>query len=320
MEYVQTLDFHRGHFLRNEADAGAGVVVEGVTNMTGLNLTFILNTANTSGGALLCQGPSTISVQHSNFSGDSAKYGNGLVAGCNCSMTISSSFLTEEAPVYKNNTEGSDTCSGKVETPETEYLFNRPLAQVRIDEEQKNEDAGLIAYFGNNSDLIKLLSAEIPPDEQKKAEIKTAVVVSIAVLSFVVLVAVCVGAVALGKWVVTTPGYKEYSDSEDGDNDVPEVLPEDSASPSAPLLQNLASSPPVDFEGDTTSIPVDREPVDSNPQNFGQSTEDYVRDSEVKPSFAPEPVTRSSEVPVPPLTPVPPLFGPGLKDSEIQEV
>lgn len=318
---VPVSNIRSSSFNGSRADIGGGLVLEGLSQLIGSDLSFSNNVANTFGGVLRCSGNSTVSVHNSTFYRDTAKYGDGLVAYCNCTMNISSSMMTEEEPLYATHSEGNGTCATSVETPQTVFWFSQSLADVKTVEKQKVKDVGMTPYFGQNLSLVKILSDDsVAPENTKTASIRTAIVVSVSVIALVALVGLCFGIVAFGKWIVSAPEYDEHKEAEAEEKQHSEVFPEDSASPSAPLLQNVVTSPRVHFEGNSPSISVDKEPVDPSPENFGQSTEDYGRAADVRPVYTPEPVIRSSEAPVPPLSPVPPLFGPGLKDSEIQEV
>jgi len=313
---VTQATLRNGSFKDNQANAGAGLVVKGKSTINGSYLTFESNAADTSGSALQCHGNATIFVGFSHFRKDTAAYGNGLVAACNCTMSIVNSTLTGEEPFYKNGSDGNTTCVSTVETHATQFYFNDTLAQVKIAEQQKNDKYGLIAYFGSNQSMVKKLGPAGPPVSQKQAEVSTTIDVAIAVGIFIAVLVVLVGMVALGKWVADTPKYEEISNAEDGDIEDTGLLDE---SPSAPLLQDSVTSPQTPFGGGESSIPIDQEPA-TNPDNFGQSTEDFLKDSDVQLSYTPEPLVQSSEPPVPGLAPIPPLFGTSLKDSEIQEV
>jgi len=316
MEDVLQVSLHSGTFKFNKAHEGAGLTVNGKSAFNGTLLDFKANAANTSGSAVQCNGNATIAVSNSSFYRDTAGYGNGLVAACNCSMTILNSNLTEEQPYYRNGTEGNNTCLSTVETPATHFFFDSPLAQVVIDEKRKNDKHGLIAYFGENQTMVEMLPPAGPVPSEKKTEVSTAMYASIAVGIFIVVLIVLVATVAMGKWVAEAPKYEEDSDSEAGDIEAKGFSDD---SPSAPLLRNTDDQ----FGRGDTAIPIDHEPVDSNPDNFGQSTEDYLRTSDTQLSYTPEPLVQTSEPPVPALGLMPALFGTSTKDKgkgpEIQE-
>ncbi|GMH43759.1 hypothetical protein BSKO_11693 [Bryopsis sp. KO-2023] len=98
----------------NNAGEGAGMDITGATNLTGSVVTFALNEADSSGGAMTCSGNSKIDVSRSLFDFNYAPDAGSILTRCHCNVTATDCAFKRDKDRSNNGDffESAHKCSG----------------------------------------------------------------------------------------------------------------------------------------------------------------------------------------------------------------